>query len=135
MNERGQFIWESQVRSYELDNQGIVNNANYLHYFDHARVKHLYSKGIDWDKWHAEGYDLVLVHLDMTFKFSLRAHEEFCVISSIEKSGKLRMMFHQKIFKKNNDKLIVSAINTIVCVDVNSGKAVMPSRLHELLFC
>ena len=33
-----------QVRDYECDIQGIVNNANYLHYTEHTR--HLYLKSL-----------------------------------------------------------------------------------------
>lgn len=28
---------EMEVRDYELDAEGIVNNANYLHYLEHTR--------------------------------------------------------------------------------------------------
>ena len=28
---------ELDVRDYEIDSEGIVNNANYLHYLEHAR--------------------------------------------------------------------------------------------------
>ena len=43
-----EYIWHAEVRGYELDNQGIVNNANYFHYFNHTRVKHLLALGLDW---------------------------------------------------------------------------------------
>ena len=31
------FSLEIPVRDYELDSEGIVNNANYLHYLEHTR--------------------------------------------------------------------------------------------------
>ena len=31
------FVLPLTVRDYELDVQGIVNNANYLHYLEHTR--------------------------------------------------------------------------------------------------
>ena len=30
---------EMEVRDYECDIEGIVNNANYLHYFEHTRLR------------------------------------------------------------------------------------------------
>ncbi len=37
---------EFSVRDYECDVQGVVNNANYQHYLEHARHEFLLSKGI-----------------------------------------------------------------------------------------
>ena len=35
-----------KVRDYECDLQGIVNNANYQHYLEHARHEFLLSLGV-----------------------------------------------------------------------------------------
>lgn len=130
----GSFLWESEVRGYELDIQGIVNNANYLRYFDHVRVKHLLSLGIDWAVWHQNGYDLVLTHVDMSIKSPLRVHDKFYITSEIELSGKIKILFHQKIFRIPDNKLIAEAINTGVCVSIKNSRPVMPDELKKLLF-
>ena len=31
------FTYRIEVRDYEIDAEGIVNNANYLHYLEHTR--------------------------------------------------------------------------------------------------
>ena len=49
------FSIEFAVRDYECDIQGIVNNANYLHYLEHARHEFLISRGISFSGLHAEG--------------------------------------------------------------------------------
>lgn len=128
------FLWESEVRAYELDSQGIVNNAHYFHYFDHVRVKHLHAKGVDWMQWHQHGFDLVLIHSDITFKAPLRAHEAYYVSSQIQKSGKLRMMFEQAIYKTGSNLLIATAMNTVVCVNHQTQRPCIPEKLEALLF-
>ena len=41
------FETEMEVRDYECDIQGIVNNANYLHYTEHTRHLYLQSLGVN----------------------------------------------------------------------------------------
>ncbi len=127
-------VWHSEVRSYELDIQNIVNNANYLHYFDHARLKMLHEKGVDWEVWNKIGYNLVLAHVDMSLRAPLRANELFYVTSSLELSGRIKMLFKQKIFRQPDNKLIAEAINTVVCVSIKNSKPSLPTELSTLLF-
>ena len=45
---------EMQVRDYELDAEGIVNNANYLHYLEHTRHQFCCEYGISFAEMHKE---------------------------------------------------------------------------------
>ena len=67
------------VRDYELDLQGIVNNAVYLNYLEHARHEFLKSKGLDFNELHLQGYDAVVVRSEVDYKKSLRSGDEFTV--------------------------------------------------------
>ena len=46
------YIFETrmEVRDYECDIEGIVNNANYLHYAEHTRHLFLKSLGVSFAK-------------------------------------------------------------------------------------
>lgn len=134
MTKLNQFIWSSEVQTNELDIQKIVNNAVYLQYFDRARIQYLLTKGIDWEEWHKKGFNLVLIHVDMAIKQSLNAHDKFYVESTYEKSGRLKVIFNQAIYKTTNDSLVAKATNTLACVSVKNGNPVMPEELLSLLF-
>ena len=45
MRKTTKYIYETrmEVRDYECDIQGIVNNANYLHYTEHTRHRFIRS--------------------------------------------------------------------------------------------
>lgn len=43
------------VRDYECDIEGIVNNANYLHYTEHTRHRFLRSLGVSFAALHEKG--------------------------------------------------------------------------------
>lgn len=128
------FIWSSEVRSYEIDYQGIINNALYFNYFDQTRVEHLSSLGINWFDLHDKDIDMVLIHVDMAIKSSLSMFDKFYVTSKIERSGRLRIIFHQKIFKLPSDTLVSEAINTVVCVSRKTKKPIMPKEIEDLIF-
>jgi YbgC/YbaW family acyl-CoA thioester hydrolase len=127
-------IWHSEVKPQEIDIQNIVNNSYYLHYFDQARIQFLLSKGVDWEMWHKNGYNFVLVHTDMNLKFSLKTKNQFYVASAIERLGRLKILFKQKIFRKSDNKLVAEALNTVVCVSVKNAKPVFSVELEALLF-
>ena len=127
-------IWHSEVHHDELDIQKIVNNAYYLRYFDQARIQFLLSKGVDWEVWHKNGYNLVLAHVDMSLKTPLIAKNRFYVATTLERSGRIKMIFKQKIFRKYDNKIIAEAINTVVCVSLKTSRPTFPAELKALLF-
>ena len=53
------FELEMQVRDYECDVQGIVNNAVYQNYLEHARHEFLHAVGCDFHALRAEGCAVV----------------------------------------------------------------------------
>jgi acyl-CoA thioester hydrolase len=111
-----------EVRDYECDLQGVVNNANYQHYIEHARHNWLEALGIDFAALHDEGVDLVVARLEIDFKYPLRSRDRFVVRSSFAREGRLRLIFSQDIYRKPDDKLIVQA--RVVGAAVRGGKPV-----------
>lgn len=131
------FIWQGQVREYEIDMQGVVNNAYYPHYFHQARAKHLLRYGIDWKAWHDEGFDFMLYHMDITFLSSLKADDHFQVSSQFKKTSRLKIGFEQTIQRLNTDNTtttMTKAVNTIICVCRKTGRPVFPEKLDDILF-
>ena len=45
-----EIFWETRVRYYELDPQGIMHNANYLAYYDQAVVEYYRALDFDYEK-------------------------------------------------------------------------------------
>ena len=116
-----------QVRDYECDLQGIVNNANYQNYLEHARHQFLLSRGIDFVALSNSGYDLVVTRVELDYKFPLKPDDRFTVFSSIEKTSKIKFGFDQAIYKLDG-MLVLKARIIGTAIDKN-GK---PSRLGFL---
>jgi acyl-CoA thioester hydrolase len=122
---------EFAVRDYECDIQGVVNNANYQHYLEHARHELLISKGVDFPKLHEDGIDLVVTRVELEYKYPLRSRDKFVIRTSILREGNARLVFIQDIFRLPDEKLIVKA--KVTGVATRKGKPVPPGNLIEKL--
>lgn len=104
------------VRDYECDLQGIVNNAVYQNYLEHARHELLRSEGIDFVKLHESGVDPVLIKAEIEYKFSLRSTDKFLIGTNILLDGNVRAIFKQDILFHSNHKPVLFAVMTTLFV-------------------
>ncbi len=92
------FEIQLKVRDYECDIQGVVNNAIYQSYLEHARHEYLQSKTISFKKLTEEGILLMVSRIEMDFKRPLTSGDTFCVKLRTERQG-LKLVFFQDIFR------------------------------------
>ncbi len=126
-----EYIFETEldVRDYECDIQGIVNNAVYQNYFEHARHKFLLAAGISFAKLHAEQIDPVVYRIEIDYKFPLKSSDGFICKVNYEKKGNVRIIFNQAIYRKPDNKFIAAA--KVIVVVLKNGKPVAPDFLVE----
>lgn len=112
-----EYIFETkmEVRDYECDIQGIVNNANYLHYIEHTRHQFLLSTGLSFAQMHEKGVDAVVARMNLQFKTPLRCDDVFISRLALEKDG-LRYVFHQDIYRASDEKLCFRSKVELVCL-------------------
>ncbi len=117
------FTLEIAVRDYELDSEGIVNNAVYLHYLEHTRHAFVKREGIPFCSLTRTGLVPVVRHMEIDYRLSLRSGDVMLSRLWIERNGP-RFIFHQDIFNKENGELVVAAVVTIVNMEngrINRG--------------
>lgn len=124
-NKKYCFAMEMVVRDYELDCESIVNNANYLHYLEHARHTFCSEAGLSFVDMHRCGIDPVVRKIEIEYKTSLRGGDHFICCLRVERKG-AKFIFHQDIIKKNGE-LVVTANVTSVCI--KDGKVTRGNEL------
>ena len=106
---------EMKVRDYECDLQGVVNNANYQHYMEHARHEFLESLGVNFGKLHDDGIDAMVARVTIDYKVSLKSGDKFVVKINISRSG-AKLVFHQDILRLSDNKLCARGGVESICV-------------------
>jgi len=114
-----------QVRDYELDLLGMVNNGVYQGYLEHARHEFLKSIGIDFAAMHNQGLRLVVVRAEIDYKQTLHSGDQFDVSVSLERESKVRFCFHQTI-THSSGKLILNAKIIGTCLKANNRPCFPP---------
>ena len=109
------FTTQMDVRDYECDIEGIVNNANYLHYMEHTRHLFLQKCGLSFAEMHSRGVDAVVARMNLQYKVPLRCDDEFISRLWIEKQN-VRYVFHQDIFRASDEALCLRAKVELVCL-------------------
>ena len=126
------FTLDFDVRDSECDIQGIVNNAVYQSYLEHARHVFLKSRGIDFSELAQNNVHLVVVRAELDYKLPLKANERFWVGLNLEQTSRLRFTFLQDIYRHPDQKLIMNA--RIIGTALNQqGRPSAPKVLTGLL--
>jgi acyl-CoA thioester hydrolase len=115
MNEMNKaiFNFEMKVRDYECDSQGIVNNANYLHYLENTRNEFMSSLGCSFAALHRQGIDPVVAHVDLYYKAPLAGGESFISGLWVERSG-VKVVFHQTVCRKSDRAVCCEGVVEVV---------------------
>lgn len=125
------FELEFSVRDYELDLQGIVNNAVYQNYLEHTRHEFIKHKGLDFQQLHIEGYDAMVVRSEVDYKRSLTSGDKFVVKIGAEREGRLRIVFHQQIVRIPDETVMLNAKIFAACI--HNNRPVEPLVILEKL--
>lgn len=121
------FTTEIKVRDYEVDVQGIVNNARYLHYLEHTRHEFCDCIGYSFKDMHERGYDPVLSRAVIDYKTPLGLGDTMVSCLNIRRKGP-RYIFQQDIFRSDGAP-VVKALITIVIL--HNGKLTRGDELHD----
>ncbi len=118
------FDFEMNVRDYELDTQGVVNNSVYQNYLEHARHQFLIAMGINFNELHKNGVDAVVHKIELEYKRPLVGDDSFIVSTRIQKKGHVRYIFEQDIYRKPDRELMLKGV--VTSVFMSNGRPIRP---------
>lgn len=127
--EKYSFEYEMKVRDYECDIQGVVNNANYQHYMEHARHEFLESLGVSFSELHDRGFDLMVSKITIEYKRPLRGSDRFEVRIDMMRKG-AKLIIRQDIYNIADNSLSTKGEVEVICL--NNGRLTRGEIFDEL---
>ena len=121
-----------EVRDYECDLQGIVNNAVYQNYLEHARHQFIKTRGLDFADITKQGIHLVLIKAELEYKGSLQSGDHFYIHTNVERTSKLKFAFHQKAYRTHDNQLLLNAKMTVTSTS-KEGRPIIFEQADLLL--
>lgn len=125
--EHGTAIFElpMKVRDYEVDSEGIVNNACYLNYMEHTRHEFCNEAGLSFRAMRERRMSPVARRISIDYRTSLGLGDEFVSRLALRREG-ARFIFDQWIV---NTRGAIVAEAEVTIVNVIDGR---PTRGDEL---
>ena len=120
-----------KVRGYELDTQGHLNWAEYLHYAEHARWECLAAAGITQDALIATGFGPVVLDLQVKFRRELRGGDEVDVTCAFGFGGS-RMYEIKQQLRRADGQVCASLTSMCGLLDLRERKLTMDPGKHFL---
>jgi acyl-CoA thioester hydrolase len=111
-----------QVRTYECDSYGHVNNANYLNYLEFARYEHLKDIGFDYIKAVEAGYGVYIARIEIDYKKPAITDDTLNIKTWPIKKGAVSGVLAQEI--RCGDDILIEAKVTWAFVNAKTGMPV-----------
>jgi acyl-CoA thioester hydrolase len=122
-----------QVRSYECDSFGHVNNAVYLNYLEYGRMAVLEKAGLTLAKLKELGVFIVVRRIEIDYKTPAREGETLVVRTRLEKSHKMKGVFYQEIVHSSSEAMVAKAHVSWVFTDLTGRLIAIPQFFKEAL--
>ncbi len=115
---QSQYIFElpMKVRDYEVDSEGIVNNANYLHYLEHTRHEFCEWAGLSFREMHSRGIDPVLTKVEIEYKTPLTLGGSMVSKLNVGRKGPL-FIFYQDIYTPEGTLVVKAKVQVATLVN------------------
>jgi acyl-CoA thioester hydrolase len=128
--ERSLLVHETKlrVRYSETDAQRVVNNANYLSYFEVGRVEWLRCAGLSYKELERRGYGFVVTEVHAYYKRPALFDDELTLRTELVEMKRASFSFGYTVFR--DGEVIATGRTRHGCVELASGR---PSRIPKEL--
>lgn len=123
--------FDIEVRTYELDSYGHVNNAVYLNYFEYTRLKYLDAVDIDYKGLVESGLMIFVTKVSIRYRKPIMLGDKITIEVEPTKNGVASGVFHQVAINQNGE-VCAEADTTWGCISKETGRPTKFPEIHKL---
>jgi acyl-CoA thioester hydrolase len=134
MGEGKRFVeTEVRVRYAETDAQRVVYYANYLVWFEVARMSYLRAIGYDYATLERDGLGFVIAEATSRYHSPAHFDEELVVRTSVGEIRNRSFVFEYEVYNKGSGQLLATGSTVQVFIDESGKPREIPPRLRTIL--
>ena len=124
------FELEIAVRDYEVDVEGIVNNANYLHYLELTRHEFCKTTGMSFDDMRRQGIMPVLNRVEIDYITSLVSGDRMTSCLKLSRKGP-RFIFRQDIYNQRGEAVVKAVVSVVAIENGRLSRGELLAKVFE----
>lgn len=122
-----------RIYYHDTDAGGIVYYGQYLCYLEEARTEFLEQKGLSVKAFRKRGLFYVVRNCNITYKSPARYDETLICLAKLKKVTATQLVFDQTVQDSKDNRLIVEAEVSLVCLNSKFKPTPIPDDLKEKL--
>src|SRR6187551_3632844 len=123
-----------RVRFCDTDMMGVVHHANYIKYFEVARIDYLRRRGLNYASWVALGLHLPVIGVEVTYKTPSYLDDLLRIEARLTELSRVKVGFSYRVLRMAEGELvqIASGSSLLACVG-NDHRPIRMSKEAEAL--
>lgn len=125
------FDYQFRVHAGDTDYGGVMYHANYIDFFERARVEWFNHLGVNLADWARQRIFFPVASLSIDYLQPVFFNDALLIKSDIVKAGRVSILFEQSMLKDHD---VIAKIRVKVgCVDDSHKPVSIPERIQEML--
>src|SRR3954467_11322570 len=108
---------------------GLLHHANYLVYFEQARIELLRDTGVTYKDLEDQGFLLVLTRIEVRYKSPARYDDVLTIRTTVERTTAVRIDHRYEMCC--DGRLVAEASSTLACIGRDGRPQALPESLRE----
>jgi acyl-CoA thioester hydrolase len=117
-----------RVRYAETDRMGLLHHANYLVYFEQARIELLRSLGFSYRDLEDQGFLLVLTRIEARYKRPAYYDDLLTIRTTVERTTAVRIDHRYEVYREG--LLLAEGATTLACIDREGRPQPLPEKVR-----
>lgn len=117
-----------RVRYAETDQMGVVYHANYLVWFEVARVEVLRSLGFSYKEFEAEGFMIAVVDVNARYRIPAKYDDAIAIEARVQTARGPLIKFVYRVVREEDGVLLAEGETTHIVVNSQMEKSTLPQK-------